>query len=108
MKSKGTVANKTKRGRPAGPAKKRINTRFPEALAEKIEYAAALRGVAVASFIQEAVAEKADRIIEAESRWKLTRDQAATVARMIAKPPKPTKKMLEAAKLASRHVVLRD
>ncbi|MBB5353763.1 uncharacterized protein (DUF1778 family) [Haloferula luteola] len=108
MKPKGAVAKSTKRGRPSGPAKKRINTRFPEDLADKIEYAAALRGVAVASFIQEAVAEQADRVIEAESRWKLTRDQAAAVAGMIAQPPKPTKKMLEAAKLASRHVVLRD
>lgn len=108
MKSEEEVAKKAKRGRPTGPAKKRINTRFPEALAEKIEYAAALRGIAVASFIQEAVAEQADRVIEAEARWKLTRDQAAAVAGMIAKPPKPTKKMLEAAKLASRHVVLRD
>ena len=96
------------RGRPVGPAKKRINARFPEPLAERIEYAAALRGVAVASFIQEAVAARAEQVIEAEARWQLTRDQAAVVAGMITKPPKATQKMLEAAKLASRHVVLRD
>jgi len=107
MKTKRAIA-KPKRGRPTGLGKKRINTRFPEALAEKIEHAAALRGVAVASFILEAVAERAERVIEAESRWQLTREQAAAVAGMIAKPPKPTKKMLEAAKLASRHVVIRD
>lgn len=97
-----------KRGRPAGAATKRINTRFPAGLAEKIEYAAALRGLAVAAFIQEAVAERADRVIEAESRWELTREEAANVAAMIAKPPKPNKKMLDAAKLASRHVVIRS
>jgi len=107
MATKGST-KKSKRGRPAGPAKKRINTRFPEALAEKIEYAAALRGVAIASFIQEAVAERADQVIEAESRWQLTRDEAAAVAGLLAKPPKPTRKMLEAAKLASRHVHIRD
>ncbi len=97
-----------KRGRPVGPAKRRINTRFPESLADRIEYAAALRGVAVASFIQEAVAERAEQVIEAEARWRLTREQSAAVATMLANPPKATKKMLEAAKLASRHVVIRD
>jgi uncharacterized protein (DUF1778 family) len=97
-----------KRGRPVGPAKKRINARFPESLAERIEYAAALRGVAVASFIQEAVAARAEQVIEDEARWRLTREQAAAVVAMIARPPKANKKMLKAAKLASHHVVIRD
>ncbi len=97
-----------KRGRPVGPAKKRINARFPKSLAERIEYAAALRGVAVASFIQEAVAARAEQIIEDEARWRLTREQAAAIFAMIARPPKANKKMLEAAKLASHHVVIRD
>ena len=97
-----------KRGRPTGVAKKRINTRFPEALAERIEYAAALRGVALASFIQEAVAERAEQVIEAEARWLLTREQAAVMAAMIDNPPKANKNLQEAAKLASRHVILRD
>jgi len=96
------------RGRPIGPAKRRINARFPESLAERIEYAAALRGVAVAAFIQEAVAARAEQIIETESRWLLTREQAAAVSAMINRPPKANKKMLEAAALASRHVVIRD
>ena len=98
----------TKRGRPAGAATKRINTRFPVGLAEKIEYAAALRGVAVAAFIHEAVADRADRIIEAESHWQLTRDEAANIAALIAMPPKPNQTMLDAAKLAARHVVIRS
>lgn len=97
-----------KRGRPAGAVSKRINTRFPVGLAEKIEYAASLRGLAVAAFIQEAVAERADRIIEAESRWQLTKEEAANVAAMIGNPPKTNKKMLDAAKLAARHVVIRS
>lgn len=104
-KAKTTVA---KRGRPTGPATKRINTRFPAGLAEKIEYAAALRGLAVAAFIQEAVAERADRVIEAEAQWQLTREEAANIATMLGKPPKPNKKALEAAKLAARHVVVRS
>jgi len=95
-----------KRGRPPGTATKRINTRFPAGLAEKIEYAAALRGLAVAAFIQEAVAERADRVIEAESRWELMREEAANVAAMIGNPPKPDKKILDAAKLATRNVVI--
>lgn len=105
-----TKAKKTakKRGRPAGAATKRINSRFPAGLAEKIEYAAALRGVAVAAFIQEAVAERADRVIEAESRWELTREEAAKMAGLLAHPPKPNKKTLDAAKLAARHVVIRS
>lgn len=97
-----------KRGRPTGAATKRINARFPTGLAEKIEYAASLRGVAVAAFIQEAVAERADRVIEAESHWQLTREEAANLAAMIAKPPKPNQRMLHAVKLAARHVVIRS
>lgn len=97
-----------KRGRPPGVATKRINTRFPSGLAEKIEYAAALRGVAVAAFIQEAVADRADRIIEAESHWQLTREEAANISSLIAKPPKPSKKMLQAVKLAARDVLIRS
>ena len=105
IKSKPSVG---KRGRPAGAATKRINARFPAGLAEKIEYAASLRGVAVAAFIQEAVAERADRVIEAESRCQLTREEAANLAAMIAKPPKPNQKMLNAVKLAARDVVIRS
>ncbi|MCU0748353.1 MAG: DUF1778 domain-containing protein [Akkermansiaceae bacterium] len=97
-----------KRGRPTGPATKRINTRFPKGLAERIEYAAALRGLAVAAFIQEAVAERADRVIEAESRWELTREEAAKIAALVSKPPKVNKKALDAAKLAARNVVIRS
>jgi uncharacterized protein (DUF1778 family) len=104
-KSKPTLG---KRGRPAGVATKRINARFPTGLAEKIEYAASLRGVAVAAFIQEAVAERADRVIEAESHWQMTREEAANLAAMIAKPPKPNQTMLKAVKLAARHVVIRS
>lgn len=102
-KSKASIG---KRGRPAGVATKRINTRFPTGLAEKIEYAASLRGVAVAAFIQEAVAERADRVIEAESHWQLTREEAVNLGAMIARPPKPNQRMLKAVKLAARHVVI--
>lgn len=102
------AGSSVKRGRPVGPAKKRINARFPESLAERIEYAAALRGVAVASFIQEAVAARAEQVIEDEARWRLTREQAAAVVAMIARPPKANKKMLDASELASHHVVIRD
>lgn len=104
-KSKASIG---KRGRPAGAATKRINARFPAGLAEKIEYAASLRGVAVAAFIQEAVAERADRVIEAETHWQLTREEAANLAATIAKPPKPNPRMLKAVKLAARHVVIRS
>ena len=97
-----------RRGRPEGAPTKRINTRFPAGLAEKIEYAAALRGVAVAAFIHDAAADRADRVIEADSRWQLTRNEAANLAALIAKPPKPNQTMLDAAKLAARHVVIRS
>jgi uncharacterized protein (DUF1778 family) len=107
MKTKLKTAT-VKLGRPPGVATKRINTRFPVRLAEKIEYAAALRGLAVAAFIQEAVAERADRVIEAESHWELTKEETANVAAMIGSPPMPNKKMLDAAKLAASHVVIRS
>lgn len=107
MKTK-SEPSAVRRGRPAGPATKRINARFPTGLAEKIEYAAALRGIAVAAFIQEAVAERADRVIEAECHWQLTREEASNLAAMVAKPSKPNQAMLNAAKLAAHHVVIRS
>ena len=104
-KSKASVA---KQGRPPGSTTKRINARFPVGLAEKIEYAASLRGVAVSAFIQDAVAERADRVIESESHWQLTRNESVKLAALIANPPKPNQAMLKAAKLAARHVVIRS
>jgi uncharacterized protein (DUF1778 family) len=106
MAEKPKIAH-TKPGRPRGSATKRISPRFPVGVVEKIEYAAALRGVSVSAFVQEAVAERADRVIEAESRWELARDEALAIANLVASPPKPNKVMLDAAKSASRHVVIR-
>ena len=54
------------------------------------------------------MAERADRVIEAESHWQLTREEAANVAAMIAKPPKPNQRMVNAVKLAAHHVVIRS
>lgn len=107
MKTK-TKPSSKKRGRPPGGAIKRINTRFPLGLAEKIEYAASLRGLALAAFIQEAVAERADRIIQAEAHWQLTREEAANLTALMEKPPKPNQRMVRAAKAASRNVVIRS
>jgi uncharacterized protein (DUF1778 family) len=75
---------------------------------ERIEYAAALRGVSVSAFVQEAVADRADRVIEAESRWELTREEAIVITGLVTKPPKPNRTMQGAAKQAAKHVVLRD
>jgi len=99
---------KAKRGRPNGPATKRISPRFPVGVVERIEYAAALRGVSVSAFVQEAVADRADRVIEAESRWELTREEAIVITGLVTKPPKPNRTMQGAAKQAAKHVVLRD
>lgn len=106
------MASKTKTagakpGRPCGSTTKRISPRFSVGDVEKNKYAAALRGVSVSAFVQEAVAECADRDIEAESRWELTRDEALAITNLVARPPKPNKAMLDAAKRAARHVVIR-
>lgn len=106
--STSTKPAKAKRGRPPGPGTKRISPRFPVGVVERIEYAAALRGVSVSSFVQEAVAEQATRVIEAESRWELTREESLAVTALLAKPPKPNRTMREAAKRAAEHVVIRD
>lgn len=104
-------AQKNKPGRPKSapkPAARRYNTRFPASLAERVEMAAAVRGVAVSAFILESVAERAERIIDAEHRWVLTRAEAETISKMIENPPKPTKAMIEATRLAAGHVVIRS
>ena len=100
-----------KRGRPPGSRKetaRRFNTHFPECLVEKMELAAALRGVPVSAFIQEAVAERAERILVEETRWQLDHSESSVIAALIARPPKPNKAMLEAAKRAARDVVIRS
>lgn len=106
-----TTKSKTqpaKRGRPAGEKTKRISPRFPERLVEKIEYAAALRGLTVSAFVQEAVAERAERVIDAESRWELTRVESATIRELIENPPEPGKKLIEAVQGAAKNVVIRS
>ena len=107
MSTKSKVAT-AKRGRPTGSATRRISPRFPVGVVEKIEYAASLRGVSVSAFVQEAVADRADRVIEAESRWELTREEALAITKLAANPPKPNKKMLDAAKHAAANVIVRS
>ncbi len=104
-------AKGARRGRPPGGAKaaaRRFNTRFPESLVEKMEQAAALRGVPISAFIQEAVAERAEKVLQEEMRWQLSHGEASVIGALIARPPKPNKAMLEAAKRAARDVIIRS
>lgn len=97
-----------KPGRPVGGKTKRISPRFPERLVEKIEYAAALRGLTVSAFVQEAVSDRADHVIDAESRWELTRAESATIRGLIENPPEAAPALIEAAKRASQDVIIRS
>ncbi|WP_367875246.1 DUF1778 domain-containing protein [Luteolibacter sp. Populi] len=92
------------------PAKRliRINPRFPEATVERLREASAVKGQSVAAFILDAASREAERVLEEESRWMLSSEEAATIRRMLAKPPAVNAAAKKAAKDLATHVRIRS
>ncbi|MBX3740304.1 MAG: DUF1778 domain-containing protein [Akkermansiaceae bacterium] len=86
----------------------RINPRFPEATAARLKEASAIRGQSVAAFVLEAVAREAERVLEEETRWKLSLAESAKIQRLLAKPPAPNAAAKKAAKDLATHVRIRS
>jgi len=101
---------KAKAASPSPTSKRvvRINPRFPEATAQRLKEAAAIRGQSVANFILEVVYREAERVIEEEARWKLSAEESLKIQRLLAKPPAPNAEAKKAAKDLAAHVRIRS
>lgn len=86
----------------------RINPRFPEATAKRLREASAIRGQSVASFVLEAAAQEAERVIEEETRWRLSAEQSQRIQQLLAKPPKLNSAARRAASDLAAHVRIRS
>jgi len=86
----------------------RINPRFPESTAVRLKEASAIRGQSVAAFILETVSREAERVLEEETRWKLSMEESARIQRLLAKPPAINAAAKKAAKDLAAHVRIRS
>ena len=92
----------------AGKRVVRINPRFPEATARRLKEASAIRGQSVAAFVLEVVSREAECVFEEETRWKMSVEEAATIQRLLAKPPAINAAAKKAAKDLAAHVRIRS
>ena len=76
----------------------RITARISNEMRETLEQAAELSGSTVNQFVVQAAYQEAQRIIERESVIRLSREAARKVLELIDNPPKPTKRLKEAAR----------
>lgn len=93
------------------PARKRvvrINPRFPEATAKNLKAASAIRGQSVAAFILETMSREAERVLEQETHWRLSREESAKIQRLLANPPAINAHARKAAKDLADHVRIRS
>jgi len=86
----------------------RINPRFPEATARKLKEASAIRGQSVAAFVLETVAREAERVLEEETRWRMSIEESAKIQRLLVKPPAINAAAKKAAKDLAAHVSIRS
>jgi uncharacterized protein (DUF1778 family) len=92
------------------PAKRsiRINPRFPEATVERLREASAMKGQSVAAFILDAASREAERVLEEETRWKLSSEESAAIRQLLVKPPAINAAARKAAKDLATHVRIRS
>ena len=86
----------------------RINPRFPEATAKRLREASAIRGQSVATFVLDAASQEAERVIEEETRWRLSAEESERIQRLLAKPPRINAAASKAAKDLATHVRIRS
>ena len=86
----------------------RINPRFPAATAVRLKEASAIRGQSVAAFILETVSREAERVLEEETHWRLSKEESARIQRLLAKPPAINAAAKKAAKDLAAHVRIRS
>ena len=77
----------------------RITARIPEKMHATLEQAAELMGSTVNQFVVQSVYQEAQRVLERETVLHLSREAALKVFLLIEHPPKPNKRIKEAAKI---------
>jgi uncharacterized protein (DUF1778 family) len=75
---------------------KRITTRVPGPVQDKLQIAADLMGATVNQFVVQAALEKAEKVIENESTMALTRRESLRLLELIENPPPRNKKFRQA------------
>ena len=103
---KATGKSKTRTGRERSTV--RINPRFPESTALKLREASAIRGLSVSNFIIEVMSREAERVLEEETRWQLTREESSKIQQLLAKPPGVNAAAKKAAQDLAKHVRIRS
>lgn len=86
----------------------RVNPRFPEATANRLKEASAIRGQSVAAFVLEVVTREAERVIEEERVWNVSLEASEKIQRLLAKPPRINAAAKKAAKDLAAHVRIRS
>jgi uncharacterized protein (DUF1778 family) len=92
----------------AGQGVVRINPRFPKATADKLKEASAIRGQSIATFVLEVVSRAAERVLEEETRWKLSLAESAKIQKLLAKPPAANAAAKKAAEDLATYVRIRS
>lgn len=75
---------------------KRLTTRITGHVQEKLQMAADILGATLNQFVVQAALEKADRVIESESRIALTGRESLRLLELIENPPPRNEKFLQA------------
>ncbi len=86
----------------------RVSPRFPEATAQRLKEASAIRGQSVAAFVLEVVSREAERVLEEEKCWKMSVAETEKIQRLLAKPPAINAAAKKAAKDLAIHVRIRS
>ena len=80
-----------------GP-RKRITARVPDKVRATLEQAAELLGATVNQFVVQTAYQEAQRVVERESVIRLSQKDARKVLALLDHPPKPNKRLRNAAK----------
>jgi len=78
--------------------KTRITARISDRMRETLEQAAELAGATINQFVVQAAYQEAQRLLEKESIIRLSQEAARKVITLLDNPPKPNKRLREAAR----------
>jgi uncharacterized protein (DUF1778 family) len=77
-------------------AGKRLTTRIPDHVREKLQVAADIVGATLNQFVVQAALEKAQKVIESESTIVLTRGESLRLLELLESPPPRNEKFVQA------------
>ncbi len=84
--------------------RERITARVSKRVRDTLEQAAELMGSTVNQFLVQSAYQEAQRLVERESVIRLSQADARKVLALLDNPPKPNKRLVEAAKAYKKNV----